>query len=170
MFDSEDKQPVNQMDTGVTSTITTVEARQTFDSEFHDSRTLEVLEQTYVMVKKVKMSEGQTLEDGHDARVQVERALASQRRHFEEYVRQLEGHFQTQMSIGSAQLVEVQGEAECLCSGLRIVSAGLDSREIIIRELNETIRRASEVKACTDGELRQFQDIVHKGKLDNSGG
>ena len=168
MFDSDDKPPVDQMDTGVTSTVTTVEAPQVFDPVHHHNRTLEVLEQTYVTVRKVKLSQGQTLEDDHAARVEVERAFASQRAHFEEYVRHLEGHFQTQMSIGSAQLVEVQGEAEHLRSDLRIASAGLDSGDNVIRELNEIIRRDSEVKARIDGELRQLRDILHTGKLDNS--
>ena len=107
MFDSDNKQPVAQMDTGVTSTVTTMEAPQVFDPEHHHNCTLEVLEQMYVTVRKIKISQGHTLEDDYAARVEVERAFASQRAHFEEYVRHLEGHFQTQMSIGSAQLVKV---------------------------------------------------------------
>ena len=82
----------------------------------YHNRTLKVLEQMYVTVRKVKVSQGQTIEDDHRARVQIERAFASQHTHFEDYMRQLEGHFQTQVSIGSAQLVEVKGEAERLRS------------------------------------------------------
>ena len=83
MFDSDDK-PVDQMDTGVNSTVVTVEAPNVFDPVLHRNRTLKVLEQTYVTVRKVKVSQGTTLEDDHAARVEVERGFASQRAHFEE--------------------------------------------------------------------------------------
>ena len=101
MFDN-DGGPVDHMDTGDASAVTTVEAPQIFDPVLHHNRTLEVLEQTYVTVRNVKISQGSTLEDDHAARVEVKRAFALQRAHFEEYVRRLEGHFQNQMSVGSA--------------------------------------------------------------------
>ena len=130
MFDSDDK-PVDQMDTGVTSTVATVEAPSVFDPVLHHTRTLEVLEQTYVTVRNVKISQGSSLEDDHAARVKVEQAFASQRAHFEEYVHHLEGHFQNQMFVGSAQLAEVRGEAEQLSSDLRVASAALESRDSV---------------------------------------
>ena len=45
MFDSDDK-PVDQMDTGVNSTVVAVEAPNVFDPILHRNRTLEVLEQS----------------------------------------------------------------------------------------------------------------------------
>ena len=166
MFDSDDT-PVDQMDTGVSSTVATVEAPSVFDPVLHHTRTLEVLEQTYVVVRNVKISQGSSLGDDHAARVKVEQAFASQRAHFEEYVRHLEGHFQSQMLVGTAQLAQVRGEAERLGSELLVASAALESRDKVHRELNETIRRDSEAKARMDGEIRKLQEVVHLGKLEN---
>ena len=73
--------PVDHMDTGEALTVTTVEAALVFDP-VRRARTLEVLEQTYVTVRSVKISQGNSLEDDHAARVEVERAFASQRSHF----------------------------------------------------------------------------------------
>ena len=159
--------PVDHMDTGDALTVTTVEAPLAFDPALHRTRTLEVLEQTYVTVRSVKISQGNSLEDDHAARVEVERAFALQRSHFEEYVHHLEGHFRHQMSIGSAELVEARREAEGLASDLRVASATLESRDNVARELNETIRRDSEIKARMDGEIRQLQEVVHGSKLEN---
>ena len=161
--------PVDHMDTGDASAVeaATVEAPLIFDPVLHRTRTLEVLEQTYVTVRSVKINQGTSLDDDYAARVEVERAFALQRAHFEEYVRHLEGHFQNQMSIGSAQLVEVRREAERLSSDLRIASAALESRNKVARELNKTISRDSEVKARMDGEICQLREVVHASKLEN---
>ena len=72
------------------------------------------------------------------------------------------------MSLGRGQLVRLQGEVECLRSELSLASSTLDSRDVVVRELNETIRRASEVKEHTDRKLRRFQGIVHRGGLENT--
>ena len=68
MFDR-DTEPVDHMDPGVASTVTTVEAPQLFDLVLHHNRTLEVLEQTYVTVRNIKISQGNTLEDDHLSRI-----------------------------------------------------------------------------------------------------
>ena len=70
MFDS-DGGPVDHMDTGDASAVTTVEAPLIFHPVFHRTRTLEVLEQTYVTVRSVKISQGASLDDDHAARVEA---------------------------------------------------------------------------------------------------
>ena len=155
------------MDTGDGLAVTTVEAPLVFDPALQHTRTLEVLDQTYVTVRRVKISQGSSLEDDHVARVEVERAFASQRSQFEEYVLHLEGHFRHQMSVGSAQLVEAREEVKGLASNLRVASASLESRDRIAHELNETIRRDAEIKSRMDRVIRQLQGVVHGSKLEN---
>ena len=61
--------PVDLMDTGDGLAVTTVEAPLVFDPALQHTRTLEVLDQTYVTVRRVKISQGSSLEDDHAARV-----------------------------------------------------------------------------------------------------
>ena len=159
--------PVDHMDTGEGFTVATVEAPVVFDPDLRRARTLEVLEQTYVTVRSVKISQGNSLDDDHVARVEVERAFATQRSHFEEYVHHLEGHFRHQMSIGSAQLAEARREGEELASNLRVASSTLESRDSIARELNETIRRDSEAKTRMEREIHHLREVVNGSKLEN---
>ena len=64
--------------------------------------------------------------------------------------------------------MEVKGEAERLSSAYQIASAKIDSRDNIIRELEETVRRISEARSLADVELKRLNDIISKGTMDNS--
>ena len=150
-------QSAQQVDTGGVSTITTVEAPSVEQFAFHLedelNRTFEVVQETYIQVSRVKLSHGTTLEDDHKAPVQIECAFATQHSQFQEYVKQLESQFQSQILVRRGELAAMHSEVERLGSGLGLTSSTLSSRAVIIGELQETIKQGSEVKKHDDREL-----------------
>ena len=160
-----------QIDHGDTSTITTVEAPRVEQFAFHMedelNRTLEVVQETYVQVRRVKLSQGTTIENDHDARVQIEQAFATQRGQFQEYVKHLETQFLAQLTVGRGEHAATHSEIERLNSRLRLASSNLSSHDVIIGELQEPIKRASDTNGSDARELLHYKEVVHRGTMEN---
>ena len=79
----------------------------------------------------------------------------------------MESQFQFQITVGREELAAKHSEIERLNSKLRVASSTLSSRDVIIRQLQETIRRASTAKRNGDKKLLHFREVVQRGTIDN---